>query len=98
MKIYQKDEFEHLTPINFVLVNDKDSVIISESYLTGTDVRHENIERFYPFLQDSIFYLCYPYPKVYAIQHLDITKSQLPRDSLFKKLKGHDSRLMDGNK
>ena len=39
-----------------------------------------------------------PYPKVYAIQHLDITKSQLPRDSLFKKLKGHDSRLMDGNK
>lgn len=98
VKIYQMDEFEHVTPIHFELLNSKDSVIIRETYLTGTDVRHEKIERFYPFLHDSIFYLCYPYPEVCTIQHLDPAKSELPRDTLFNKLKAHDSKLIDKEK
>lgn len=93
VKIYQTDEFDHITSLAFELVNDKDSIIIRKSYFTGTDVRHENIEHFSPFLYDGIFYLCYPYPKVYTIQPLNITKSRFTRDSLFKKLKEYDNKL-----
>lgn len=98
VKIYQEDKFDYVTPIHFELLNIKDSVIIPETYLTGTDVRYENIERFFPFLYDSIFYICYPYPKVYFIQHLNTIKPQFPRDSLFKKLKERDNKLIDKEK
>jgi len=95
VKIYQKDKFDYVTPISFELINQDGSIIISNRFLTGTDVRHEKIERFYPCLHDGIFYLCYPYPKVYAIHPLDPAKSKLSRDTLFKILKEHDSRLID---
>lgn len=98
VKIYQQDEFDYVTPISFELINQDKSVLISKQFLTGTDVRHEKIERFHPYLYDSIFYICYPYPKVYAINHLDPSKSQLPRDTLFKMIKAHDSKLIDAEK
>lgn len=96
VNIYQLDEFDNVTPINFEVVNDKDSIILPRKFLTGTDIsiNDQTIENFQAFLHDSIFYLCYFYPQVYKIQHLDIN-SQHPTDSLFKKLKLHDAKLIN---
>lgn len=98
VKIYQQDKFDYVTPILFELINQDGTVIISKMFLTGTDVRHEKIERFYPFLHDSIFYICYPYPEVYAIHHLNPAKSELPKDTLFKMIKENDSKLIYSKK
>lgn len=95
VKFFQLDVFEQMSPIDFELLDEKDSVLIHRVYLTGETPMLENVERFSPFLFDSIFYICYPYPKVYAIYHLEASKSRLPRDTLFKKLKQHDSTLID---
>ncbi|TRX60190.1 hypothetical protein FNH22_09080 [Fulvivirga sp. M361] len=94
VKIYQKDQFEHLTPVAFELINKKDSILIHRRYFTGETPMLQNVEDFYPFLYDSIFYICYPYPVVYAIQHLDTSKSDFSRDTLFKKLKKYDDKLI----
>jgi len=80
VKIYQEDKFDKVTAINFELVNEKDSILIPEVFLTGTDETQEKIERFYPALHDSIFYLCYPYPEVFAIRPLNIYKPRLSRE------------------
>jgi hypothetical protein len=98
VRIYQEDKFDKVTAINFELVNAKDSVLIPAHYLTGTDMAHEAIDRYYAGVHDSIFYLCYPYPEVYAFKHLSPHKSGLLQDSLFKRLKAYDPKLMDGNK
>lgn len=100
VEIYQKDEFDHVTPVDYTLLNEKGSTIIPMKFLTGTDVSVsiQKIENFDPFLHDSIFYLCYPYPEVYAIHHLHPSKSQLHRDSLFQQLKEYDSKLIDKRK
>ncbi|MFD2717111.1 hypothetical protein ACFST9_00190 [Hymenobacter monticola] len=94
VRIYQEDKFDNVTAIEFELVNDKDSILIPANYLTGTDMAHETIDRYYAGLHDSIFYLCYPYPTIYAIEHLSPYKKQLPLDSLFKRLKEYDPRLI----
>jgi hypothetical protein len=98
VKLYQQDKFDYVTPITFELINEKDSILIPEHFLTGTDETQEKIDRFYPGLRDSIFYLCYPYPEVFAIKHLSPSKSQLSRDSLFRRLKAYDNKLVDGEK
>jgi hypothetical protein len=98
VRIYQENKFDKVTAIEFELVNDKDSILIPASYLTGTDMAHETIDRYYAGVHDSIFYLCYPYPEVFAIRPLAIYKSPLSRDSLFQKLKAYDPKLIDGNK
>ncbi len=95
VKFFQLDVFEHISPIEFELLDDKDSVLITREYLTGETPMLDNVENFSPILHDSIFYICYPYPKVYAIHHLNSSKSGLSRDTLFKLLKANDNRLID---
>ncbi|NEN24155.1 hypothetical protein G3O08_11645 [Cryomorpha ignava] len=98
VKFFQLDVFEHISPIDFELLNENDSVLIHREYLTGETPMMESVDKFSPFLYDSIFYICYPYPKVLAIHHLDISKSQMPRDTLLRKLRKHDRKLIDGKK
>ena len=95
VRIYQEDKFDKVTAIEFELVNDKDSVLIPANYLTGTDMAHEAIDRYYAGLHDSIFYLCYPYPEVYAFKRLSPSKSEVSQDYLFKRLKAYDPKLID---
>lgn len=96
VKFFQLDEFEHITPIEFELLNEHDSILIQREYLTGETPMLESVEKFSPILYDSIFYICYPYPKVYAIHHLDPAKSKLARDTLFNMIKANDNKLIDG--
>ena len=98
VKFFQLDEFEHISPIKFDLLNENDSVLIHRMYLTGGTPMLQNVDNFYPSLYDSILYICYPYPVVHVIQHLDTSKSDLHRDTLLKMIKTHDSKLIDDEK
>lgn len=97
LKIYQKDEFEYITPVYYKLLNKEDSVLIPLTYFAGESPMMQNVDNVYPFLYESVFYICYPYPVVQDIQYLDSSKS-LSRDTLFKIIKKHDSKLIDGEK
>ncbi len=98
IKFYQKDVFEHISPIRFELLNYKDSVLIYRKYLTSETPLLPNAENFEPFLYDSILYICYPYPEVKVIEIIDKSKSHLSRDSLFKIIKKQDRKLIDTEK
>lgn len=94
VKIYQKDEFDFVTPISFELILDDSSIVVPKSFFIGSHDKLENLNNFHPFLHDSIFYLCYPYPEVYTIKALGKSTS-LSREVLFELLKEHDSKLID---
>ncbi|MFL0063978.1 hypothetical protein, partial [Tenacibaculum maritimum] len=69
VKFYQKDEFEMITPIRYKVVNEDGELIMKRKGLGG-DSNIPNVDNFYVKMQDSIFYICYPYPKVIAIKHI----------------------------
>lgn len=98
VKFFQLDEFDHITPIKFDLINKNGSILIKREYLTGETPMLESVEKFSPILYDSIFYICYQYPKVHTIHHLDPDKSKLPRDTLFNMIKSNDRKLIDSRK
>ena len=95
VNIYQRNEFDHVTPLAFELLDDKDSLIISMKFFAGTDVRNEKVENIQPFIHDSIFYLCYPYPVIHFIEHLDKNEINLSRTDLIDIIKKRDGNLVD---
>ena len=59
--------------------------------LTG-DSNLQNVDDFYVNIQDSIFFICYPYPKIVAINH--ISNLNKPNEwDLIKKLNEQDTSL-----
>ena len=98
VKFFQLDAFEHISPIDFELLNENDSILIRKQYLTGDTPMLESVNEFSPILYDSIFYICYPYPKVYTIHHLNPSKSNLSRDELFEVIKKYNGDLIDSEK
>ncbi len=92
IKIYQLDEFETLTPVEYEIVNERDSLVTGRHGLMGADANLQNVDRYYAKIQDSIFYICYPYPKVMAIKHIsNINGSN--QWSLIENLKKRDTSL-----
>ncbi|MFL0155659.1 hypothetical protein V2687_14060 [Tenacibaculum maritimum] len=91
VKFYQKDEFEMITPIRYKVVNEDGELIMKRKGLTG-DSNIPNVDNFYVKMQDSIFYICYPYPKVIAIKHISNMDKQNQWD-LIEKLKKRDLSL-----
>ncbi|CAA0183231.1 hypothetical protein [Tenacibaculum maritimum] len=91
VKIYQFDEFEMITSIDYEIVNEDGQFIMNRQGLTG-DSNIPNVDNFYVKMQDSIFYICYPYPKVIAIKHISNMDKQNQWD-LIEKLKKRDSSL-----
>lgn len=61
IKIYQLDEFEMITPIRYEIVNKKGNVILERQSLSA-DSNLQNLDNFHVKVQDSIFYICHPYP------------------------------------
>lgn len=92
VKIYQKDEFNMVTPISYQVVDEKDSLITRRYFLIGTHDKLKNVDRFYSKIQDSIFYICYPYPEVVTIKHLSTLDSS-NQWGLIKKLQKYDTSL-----
>ncbi|MDB0600904.1 hypothetical protein PL373_07060 [Tenacibaculum maritimum] len=91
VKIYQFDEFEMITSIDYEIVNEDGQFIMNRQGLGG-DSNIPNVDNFYVKMQDSIFYICYPYPKVIAIKH--ISNMDKPNQwDLIEKLKKQDSSL-----
>ncbi|MFL0106968.1 hypothetical protein [Tenacibaculum maritimum] len=91
VKIYQFDEFEMITSIDYEIVNEDGELIMKRKGLDG-DSNIPNVDNFYVKMQDSIFYICYPYPKVIAIKHISNMDKQNQWD-LIEKLKKQDSSL-----
>ncbi|MFL0151515.1 hypothetical protein V2632_09560 [Tenacibaculum maritimum] len=91
VKIYQFDEFEMITSIDYEIVNEDGQFIMNRQGLGG-DSNIPNVDNFYVKMQDSIFYICYPYPKVIAIKHISNMDKQNQWD-LIEKLKKQDSSL-----
>ncbi|MFL0118781.1 hypothetical protein [Tenacibaculum maritimum] len=91
VKIYQFDEFEMITSIDYEIVNEDGQFIMNRQGLGG-DSNIPNVDNFYAKIQDSIFYICYPYPKVIAIKHISNMDKQNQWD-LIEKLKKQDSSL-----
>ena len=92
IKIYQLDEFETLTPVEYEIVNESDSLITERHGLMATDSNLRSVDKYYAKIQNSIFFVCYPYPKVVAIKHisnLNISNQW----SLIKELQRHDASL-----
>ncbi|MFL0091765.1 hypothetical protein, partial [Tenacibaculum maritimum] len=69
VKFYQKDEFEMFTPVIYEVFNGSKKLTSERRSLTGADANLQNVNNFYVKMQDSIFYICYPYPIVVAIKH-----------------------------
>ncbi|GAB1856577.1 hypothetical protein MHTCC0001_14120 [Flavobacteriaceae bacterium MHTCC 0001] len=92
VKIYQKDEFDMATPISYQVVDENDSSITRRYFLIGTNDKLKNVDGFYAKIQDSILYMCYPYPEVVAIKHLSALDSSNQWD-LIKKLQKYDTSL-----
>jgi len=92
VKFYQLDEFEVFAPIRYEVVNENDSLIIGRHRLTGADANLQSVDKFYAKIQDSIFFVCYPYPKVVAIKHISNWNSS-NQWGLIKKLHKYDTSL-----
>ncbi|MFL0124687.1 hypothetical protein V2590_08380 [Tenacibaculum maritimum] len=92
VKFYQKDEFEMFTPVIYEVFNGSKKLTSERRSLTGADANLQNVNNFYAKIQDSIFYICYPYPKVIAIKHISNMDKQNQWD-LIEKLKKQDSSL-----
>ncbi|MFL0155661.1 hypothetical protein V2687_14070, partial [Tenacibaculum maritimum] len=56
VKIYQFDEFEMITSIDYEIVNEDGQFIMNRQGLTG-DSNIPNVDNFYVKMQDSIFYI-----------------------------------------
>ena len=92
VKFYQLDKFEMITPVRFEIVNKNDSLITGRHGLMGADSRLQNVDDYYAKIQDSILYICYPYPQVLAIKHIsNINGSN--QWGLIKKLQKQDTSL-----
>ncbi len=92
VKFYQLDKFEVFTPVRYEITN-KDGSLISERHrLTSADANLQNVNNFYVKVQDSILYICYPYPKVVAIKHISNLDKPNQWD-LIKKLYRRDTSL-----
>ncbi|MFL0094804.1 hypothetical protein, partial [Tenacibaculum maritimum] len=83
VKIYQFDEFEMITSIDYEIVNEDGQFIMNRQGLGG-DSNIPNVDNFYVKMQDSIFYICYPYPKVIAIKHISNMDKQNQWDLIEK--------------
>ncbi len=92
IKIYQADKFDMATPISYQIVDENDSLISRRRFLIGTTDKLKNVDRFYVKIQDSIFYICYPYPKVITIKHISNLDSSKQWDLIIK-LQKHDASL-----
>jgi hypothetical protein len=92
VKFYQLDEFEMFTPVRYKVVNSNGSLITEKQALTGADANLQNVEKFYAKVQDSIFFICYPYPKVVAIKNI-LNLNKPNQWELIKKLNDQDSSL-----
>ncbi|MFL0063977.1 hypothetical protein [Tenacibaculum maritimum] len=92
VKFYQKDEFEMFTPVIYEVFNGSKKLTSERRSLTGADANLQNVNNFYAKIQDSIFYICYPYPIVVAIK--DVSNIDKPNQwDLIEKLKKQDSSL-----
>ena len=91
IKLYQLDKFEMLTPVDYEIVNENDSIILGRHRLTGAE-NLQDVDKFYAKIQDSIFYVCYPYPEVVAIKHISNLNGSNQWE-LIKKLQKHDAFL-----
>ena len=81
-----------VTPISYQVVNENDSLFARRIFLIGTHDKLQNVDRFYAKIQDSILYICYPYPKVIAIKHISNLSSPNQWD-LIEKLQKYDTSL-----
>ncbi len=92
IKIYQEDKFDSATPISYQIIDKNDSLIAGKYFLIGTTDKLKDVDRFYAKIQDSIFYVCYPYPKVLAIKHISNLDSSNQKNLIIK-LQKHDPSL-----
>lgn len=93
VKFYQTDEFDMATPLDYEVVNDKDSIVFSKTFLVGTHDKEENANFLYAKVYDSILYVSYIKPnKVWKVKDLKSGKS---RENLFDILRSHDSTLIE---
>lgn len=94
VRIYQEDEFDYVTAVLYEITDNKDSIIKPMELLFGTEDKLKDLKGLDPFIHDSIFYLCRPYPKIIKIKHLD-EKNILLKKDLFNKLKEFDTLLIE---
>lgn len=92
VKFYQQDKFEMFTPVRYEIVNENDSLIAPRHSLLGTDANLQNVDDYYTKVNDSIFFICYPYPKIMAIKHISKIRGSNQWD-LIKRLRKYDSSL-----
>ncbi len=80
------------TPVRYEIVNERDSLITGRHSLIGADANLQNVDQYFAKIQDSIFYACYPYPKVMAIKHIANIRESNQWD-LIERLKKSDTVL-----
>lgn len=91
VRFYQLNEFEMITPIRYEIVDENGNLILERQSLSA-DANLQNVDIFYVKMQDSIFYICHPYPKIVAIKH--ISKIDKPNQwHLIEKLNKYDASL-----
>ena len=93
IRFYQTDEFDMATPLDYEVVDHKDSVVIHKTFLVGTHDKEEDTNSLYAKVYDSILYISYIKPnQVWKVRDL---KSGKERENLFRTLKSHDSTLVE---
>lgn len=94
IKFYQTDEFDMATPLDYEVVDYKDSTVVRKTFLVGTHDKEEGTNSLYARVYDSILYISYIKPnQVWKV--LDLKSSGKERENLFQILKSHDSTLVE---
>lgn len=95
IKIYQTDEFDMATSLQYELIDTNGSVVIDKSFITGTNDKLTGIDDFYATLYDSIFFVCYPQPEdLYIIRDLKKTPTR-EKEIMLEKLKSYNKNLKE---
>jgi hypothetical protein len=95
VQFYQADDFDMATAVSFVLVDEQGSVVVSKRFMFGSHEPIQDTTQLVPFCYDSIFYVCYPYPKVRFMHGIGQNAPSTMSD-LFTRIKAHDGKLVDG--
>lgn len=91
---YQYDEFDMATAVSFVLVDEQDSIVVSERFMFGALEPIYDTIMIVPVCYDSIFFVCYPYPKVRFMLGIGQNTPSTQSD-LFARIRAYDGKLLE---
>lgn len=74
-KIYQKDEFDMVSPLSYEIVDQKNTILSNRRFLVGTHDHIEDLEDFYSGSCGKVIYLSFiDSNRVYAIYDMNTKK------------------------